>query len=187
MCEKLLPENLKVAHYSDSQRSCLKTLVALSCQNSKFLILDDPMHDLGPTYKNELIKIILRAKQDRYMVIHSSDAELVQVLADSFIEVTESGIEPVSLEDADSFGSYRLAVQVKDGGKPSDDLIRYLGKDVDDLVLEYQTELLSYFVLPNISKALLSKKAGFMEDNRSLLSIENFEVVSVPLYEIAQS
>lgn len=112
-------------------------MIALSCQNSKFLILDNPTQDLGPTYKNELIKIILRAKQDRYIVIHSSDPELVQVLADSFAKVTKSGIEPVVLEDANIFSSYRLAVQVKDGGMPSDDLIRYLGKDVEDLFLEY--------------------------------------------------
>ena len=44
--------------------------------------------------------------------------------------------------------SYKLIVQVENG-KPSEYLVRYLSMDVPQLTLEYHTELLTYFILPN--------------------------------------
>jgi hypothetical protein len=80
--------------------------------------------------------------------------------------------------------SYKLIVQVY-GGKPSDNLVRYLSKDVEELTLEYQTDLLTYYVLPNITKAMLCKKSDFMERNRAMLGIMNFEFVTLPAFEVA--
>lgn len=75
-------------------------------------------------------------------------------------------------------------MQVEDG-KPSDNLVRYLSKDVEGLTLEYQTDLLTYYIIPNISKALLFKKSCFMEKNMTMLGLVNFEFISLPVFEMA--
>lgn len=54
-----------------------------------------------------------------------------------------------------------------------------------ELTLEYQTDLLTYYILPNITRALLQKKASFMEKNMLMLGLINFEFVSLPAFEIA--
>lgn len=99
-----------------------------------------------------MIKALWRFKKDRYIIIQSADAELVNVLADSVAKVQDTGIETVTSREIDhSTASYKLIVEVYDG-EPSDSLVRYLSKDVPDLTLEYHTELLTYYILPNISK-----------------------------------
>lgn len=80
-------------------------------------------------------------------------------------------------------GSFKLIVEVE-GGKPSDGLVRYLSKDVPELTLEYHTDLLTYYVLSNISYALLYKKTKFLEKNRKMLGLIEFEAVSLTNYEI---
>jgi len=56
---------------------------------------------------------------------------------------------------------------------------------VVELTLEYQTDLLTYYVLPNITKAMLCKKSDFMERNRAMLGLMNFEFVTLPAFEVA--
>ena len=63
--------------------------------------------------------------------------------------------------------------------------MRYLSKDVPDLTLEYQTEYLTYYILPNISKQVLFKKTNFMENNKNMLGILDYELVSLPSFEVA--
>ena len=81
--------------------------------------------------------------------------------------------------------SYKLIVQVKNG-KPSEYLVRYLSMDVPQLTLEYHTELLTYYILPNITKALLLKKVNFLECNMDFLGLINFEFVSLSTFELAK-
>ena len=74
------------------------------------------------------------------------------MLADSVAKVMPDGVEMLSQREVDNqIGSYKLVVEVEDN-KPCDNLVRYLSKDVPDLTLEYQTEYLTYYILPNISK-----------------------------------
>lgn len=140
---------------------------------------------MGPSQRSEMIKTLWRAKKDRFVIIHSSDADLVNVLADSVVKVLPTGIEIIQSQQVDhSLGSFKLIVQVE-GGKPSDNLVRYLSKDVEGLTLEYQTDLLTYYIMPNISKILLHKKSCFMERNMLMLGLINFEFVSLPVFEMA--
>ena len=82
-------------------------------------------------------------------------------------------------------GSYKIIVQVE-GGKPTDHLVRYLKKDLPELELEYNTDLVTYYILPNITKHFLSKKIAFMERNKGMLGLIQFEVISMSAFEIAQ-
>ena len=70
-----------------------------------------------------------------------------------------------------------------EGGKPSDNLVRYLQKETSELILEYTTNMLTYYVVPNISKSLLLKKSNFMENNKQFLGLINFDFVTLPSYE----
>jgi len=187
LCDKLLPAGIKVNCFSESQRQTLQTLLALASENSRIVLLDEPTKGLDPTQHREFLKMLWSFKKDKYVIIHSSDAELVNVLADQVAKVLPSGLETESSRDVDhhNFGSFRLVVEVE-GGKPSDSLVRYLSKDVPDLTLEYHTELLTYYILPNISKALLLQKTCFMENNMDLLGLVDFEVVSLPAFEVEQ-
>ena len=152
MCDRLLPGLERVGDYSESQRQCLQTLIALCSENSRIILLDEPTRGLGPVQRSEMIKALWRFKKDRYIIIQSADAELVNVLADSVAKVQDTGIETVTSREIDhSTARYKLIVEVYDG-EPSDSLVRYLSKDVPDLTLEYHTELLTYYILPNISK-----------------------------------
>jgi len=110
----------------------------------------------------------------------------VNVLADSIGKVLSTGIETVSSREIDhKIASYKLIVEVLDG-KPSDSLVRYLSKDCPDLTLEYHTDLLTYYILPNISKQILFQKATFLENNMNMLGLIDFEIVSLPAFEVAQ-
>ena len=51
------------------------------------------------------------------------------------------------------------------------------------MTLEYHTDLLTYYILPNISNTLLLKKVNFLECNMSMLGLLNFEFVSIPVFE----
>ena len=76
--------------------------------------------------RSELIKSLWRYKKDRYLIIQTSDAELVNVLADSVAKVLETGIETVNAREIDhNIASYKLIVEVVDG-KPTESLVRYL-------------------------------------------------------------
>lgn len=73
-----------------------------------------------------------------------------------------------------------------EGGKPSDNLVKYLSNEVEGgITLEYHTDLLTYYILPNIPKSLLHRKSRFMEKNKSILGLINFEFVSLTDFEIA--
>ena len=110
---------------------------------------------MGPIQRSELIKALWRYKKDRYLIVQSNDPELVNVLADQVAKVLDTGIETVKSKEIDNkISSYKLIVEVLDG-KPSDSLVRYLSKDVPDLTLEYHTDLLTYYILPNISQETL--------------------------------
>ena len=63
--------------------------------NSKIILLEEPTRGLGPQKRNELIKLLRILKEDRYMIISSSDEELVNMLADSVIKVLPTGTEEV--------------------------------------------------------------------------------------------
>ena len=118
-------------------------------------MLDEPTRGLGPIQRSEMIKSLWRFKKDRYVIIQSSDVDLVNVLADSVAKVLSTGMETVNSNEIDlNIASYKLIIEVVDG-KPSDILLRYLSKDCPDLTLEYHTELLTYYILPNISRNLL--------------------------------
>ena len=58
--------------------------------------------------------------------------------------------------------------------------------DVPQLTLEYHTELLTYYILPNISNSLLLKKVNFLECNMDMLGLLNFEFVSLSAFELAK-
>ena len=58
--------------------------------------------------------------------------------------------------------------------------------EVPQLTLEYHTELLTYYILPNITKALLLKKVNFLECNMDFLGLINFEFVSLSAFELAR-
>ena len=76
--------------------------------------------------RSELIKSLWRYKKDRYLIIQTSDAELVNVLADSVAKDLETGIETVNAREIDhNIASYKLIVEVVDG-KPTESLVRYL-------------------------------------------------------------
>ena len=151
LCERLLPEKTRVKDYSESQKQCLQTLIALCSENSRIVLLDEPTRGMGANQRSEIIKALWRYKKDRYLIIQSNDAELVNVLADKVAKVLDTGIETVNSREIDNkIASYKLIVEVLDG-RPSDSLVRYLSKDVPDLTLEYHTDLLTYYILPNIS------------------------------------
>jgi len=99
--------------------------------------------------------------------------------------VLHTGIETVNSREIDhNIASYKLIVEVMDG-KPSDSLVRYLSKDVEDLTMEYHTDLLTYYILPNISKNVLYQKTLFIENNMTMLGLIDFEIVSLPAFEVA--
>ena len=81
--------------------------------------------------------------------------------------------------------SYKLIAQVENG-KPSEYLVRYLSMDIPQLTLEYHTELLTYYILPNITKELLLKKVNFLECNMDFLGLINFEFVTLSTFELAK-
>ena len=73
------------------------------------------------------------------------------------------------------------------GGKPSNNLVKYLTHEVEaGLTLEYHSELMTYYILPNIPKSLLHRKSLFMEKNKELLGLISFEFVSLTEFEVAQ-
>ena len=45
---------------------------------------------------------------------------------------------------------------------------------------------MTYYILPNIPKSLLHRKSLFMENNKELLGLINFEFVSLTEFEVAQ-
>jgi len=45
---------------------------------------------------------------------------------------------------------------------------------------------MTYYILPNIPKSLLHRKSLFMENNKDLLGLINFEFVSLTEFEVAQ-
>ena len=49
--------------------------------------------------------------------------------------------------------------------------------------MEYTTDMLTYYVVPNMSKSLLLKKSNFMENNKQFLGLINFDFVTLPGYE----
>jgi hypothetical protein len=107
------------------------------------------------------------------------------VLADTVAKVLPDSVEILSQREVgDQIASYKLVIEAIDN-KPSDNLVRYLSKDVPDLTLEYQTEYLTYYILPNISKQILYKKTHFMEKNKGMLGILEYEIVSLPAFEVA--
>lgn len=58
-----------------------------------------------------MLKALWRVKKDRYMIIHSSDADLVNVLADSVLKVLPTGVETIQSQQLDeTLGSYKLIV-----------------------------------------------------------------------------
>jgi len=66
-------------------------------------------------------------------------------------------------------------------------LVKYLTHEVEaGLTLEYHSDQITYYILPNIPKSLLFKKSRFMEANKSLLGLLNFEFVSLTEFEVAQ-
>ena len=73
LCHKLLPKDVKVEFYSESQRQLLQTLLALASENSRILILDEPTLGLDPEQRSEIIKVLRRFKKHRYLLIQSSD------------------------------------------------------------------------------------------------------------------
>ena len=93
----------------------------------------------------------------------------------------------VSQQEMDhKLASYKLSVEVV-GGKPSNNLVKYLTHEVEaGLTLEYHTEQMTYYILPNIPKSLLHRKSHFMEKNKELLGLINFEFVSLTEFEVAQ-
>ena len=93
----------------------------------------------------------------------------------------------VSQQEIDhKLASYKLSVQVE-GGKPSNNLVKYLTHEVEaGLTLEYHSELMTHYILPNIPKSLLHKKSRFMENNKDVLGLINFEFVSLTEFEVAQ-
>ena len=110
----------------------------------------------------------------------------MNVVADQVGKVLPHGIEIYKAQDIDhSVSSYQLIVEVEDR-VPSQTLVRYLSKDVPDLTLEYHTELLTYYTLPNITKSVLLKKVQFLEKNKDFLGLIDFEVVSLPSFEVVQ-
>ena len=54
------------------------------------------------------------------------------------------------------------------------------------LTLEYHTDFVTIYILPNIPKSLLHRKSLFMEKNKSILGLLNFEFVSLTEFEVAQ-
>ena len=108
------------------------------------------------------------------------------MLADSVGKVLQYGTQMVTQQEIDhKLACYKLIIQVE-GGKPSDNLVKYLSSEVDaGLTLEYHTELLTYYILPNIPKSLLHRKSRFMEKNKSILGLINFEFISLTEFEIA--
>ena len=116
------------------------------------MILDEPTRGLGPAQRSEIIKALWHYKRDRYLLVHSTDTELINVLADQVAIVDDTGIEILDSQEIDhEIASYKLVVEVFDG-KPSESLVRYLSKDIPDLTLEYHTDQLTYYILPNISQ-----------------------------------
>lgn len=101
LCDRLFPEKTKIRNYSESQRQFLQTLIALASDNSRIVLLDEPSMGLDPRQRNELIKALWHFKKDRYIIMQSSDIELVNVLADSVAKVFSTGIEIVTAEDVD--------------------------------------------------------------------------------------
>ena len=186
LCNRLLPYKTRVEQYTDSQRQCLQTLLALASDNSCILLLDEPTRGLGAQQRAEIINAIWRFKKDRYVVIQSTDTELVNMLADTVAKVLPTGVEVIntSQQDHSRAGDYRLVIQSeRNNTKAHDNLVRYLWKDVPQLSLEYATEKLSYYILPNISKSLLQTKASFLEQNRALLGVVYFDFESLDSFE----
>ena len=104
----------------------MQTLIALSSDNSRILLLDEPFIGLDSRQKSELVKAIWWFKKDRYIVMHCADIDMVNIMADQVALVQPDGIEMLQTQEmSDSIGSYRLIVQVE-GGKPSENLVRYL-------------------------------------------------------------
>ena len=81
--------------YSESQRQLLQTLVALSSDNSRIVLLDEPTRGLDPEQRCEIMKAMRRFKKHRYLLVQSSDSELVSILADSIANVTQDGIDMI--------------------------------------------------------------------------------------------
>ena len=105
-------------------------------------------------------------------------------MADSVAKVLPTGIQTIQSLEAEhkQLRSYKLIVQVE-GGRPSDNLLRYMQMDGVGVTLEYQTDQQSYYILSNMTMSLLFKKSNFMEINQELLGLINFEFVSVNDYE----
>lgn len=135
----------------------------------------------------EMMKTLWRFKKDRYVIISSSDADLVSMLADSVARVMPSGIQAVTRQEAEQeLASYKLSVKVEEG-KPSNNLVKFLSHDVDaGLTLEFHSEEMTHYILPNIPKSLVYKKSSFMEANKKLLGLLSFEFVSLTELEVSQ-
>lgn len=87
-----------------------------------------------------MIDALWKYKKDRYLVIQSSDIELVNALADSVAKVLPTGIKVMknSRLDEETRGDYRLVVEVESNdSKSSENLLQYLWKDVPQLAVEY--------------------------------------------------
>ena len=68
----------------------------MASENSRIILLDEPTRGLGPVQRSEIIKALWKFKRDRYILISSSDTELINVLADSVAKVLPTGIEMVN-------------------------------------------------------------------------------------------
>lgn len=86
-------QNKKVKFYSEGQRQCLQTLIALCSETSRLILLDEPTRGLDTFQRKEIIRAIWRFKKDRYIVINSSDNELISMLSDSIAKVLPDGLE----------------------------------------------------------------------------------------------
>jgi len=87
-----------------------------------------------------MIDALWKYKKDRYIMIQSSDIELVNALADSVAKVLPTGIKVMknSRLDEETRGDYRLVVEVESNdSKSSENLLQYLWKDVPQLAVEY--------------------------------------------------
>ena len=47
---------------------------------------------MGPILRSEIIKALWKFKRDRYVLIASSDTEMINVLADSVAKILPTGI-----------------------------------------------------------------------------------------------
>ena len=147
------------------------------------MLLDEPTRGLDPEQRSELIKTLRHFKKHRYLVIQSSDQDLINTLADLILNIGPNGAQTIDLLQVDySVSSYQLIVEVE-GGKPSEYLIRYLQKDTEELILEYTTETQHHYILPNLSKDLLLTKSNFMEVNKQLLGLIFFEFSTRPYFD----